>query len=514
MGFMFDRYVMSDGMTTNYIDGPSSPFYPFQNITYSELLLILASNITVTATNVYLGVEQYFVETAGDASSSITIYGGGIYNSHLSYPGGNFATVDNSSGNAAWAWVIVHSNDTINATNALWISTTGLVASTTSGMVTQNENNVTMGSNFVVNGESHFNGDMWILGNLFVHNIFTTNTQITATNMNITGSLSVNGNPVLTNAAAFDANGAATNYVLGYSNYVASQNYVDKTVTNGLATTAFVIGTSNSLWLATTNLVKATTNIPTLQMVASVGNTTSNGINIGTNGLSIDGGLLTQITSRVVNYVVSDGGSISPTNPIGEYQYSRTLFNGPITYYLYRHSPDDGWGMEIFTNTGTAYAYISYFVGYYSIGSVQAWRDVFFDERFGSANEDAPGTGIWTGLSGANGASGLANINLNVSRSLSTTNVIGTPSVVVTAFSELTNSIVGKMVLDTATGNSNLYNLVTNRPTYSQLNSATNGLWISVTNDPHYINTITNNQSRVILTGNLTVTNGPDNGLR
>ena len=130
-GYLYDRLVMSDGITTNYIAaGISTPFYPTTIPGYAELTMNLLTNVPVIVTNKYLGVEQYFVKTAGSTTSSVTLYGGGEYNSHLSYPGANFTTVDNSEGNAAWSWVTVHSNDTINATNVLWITTTNTLSHT------------------------------------------------------------------------------------------------------------------------------------------------------------------------------------------------------------------------------------------------------------------------------------------------------------------------------------------------------------------------------------------------
>jgi len=196
--------------TTYLVSGTSNNLWTattnLNSVTSNNLWIATTNLNTGTSNNLWTATTNLNSVTSNSLQQGINIASTN-YQSDLN----NYSNALNNqiiaSNNAIWISTTNLVTGTSNAlsisisttSNALWNSTTNYVNVFTTGMITQNEFNVTLGSNFVVNGVAYFNGDVWILGNLWVHNIFTTNTAITATNMNVIGSLSVNGNSVVTN---------------------------------------------------------------------------------------------------------------------------------------------------------------------------------------------------------------------------------------------------------------------------------------------------------------------------
>ena len=175
--------------------------------------------------------------------------------------------------------------------------------------------------------------------------------------MNITGSLTVNGSPVLTDPTAFDAAGTATNSVAIYSNYVSNtyypnsnpsnfvtasvtnncypnnnpSNFVTGVVTAGLATVTLVTSTSNALQsginVAMTNYVAAN-NIALTNYVGSL-NAYSNALN-NSIGVAITNyqGPLNSYSNALNNSI-----NIAMTNYVAANNIALTNYVGPLNSY-------------------------------------------------------------------------------------------------------------------------------------------------------------------------------------
>jgi hypothetical protein len=79
--------VLSDGPTTNTLS-TGTQFSLGTAVNADASIMFLSSNLTVSVTNMFLGVSRYVIRSAGTGTASI--YGGTGYHTHLTLPGTTF----------------------------------------------------------------------------------------------------------------------------------------------------------------------------------------------------------------------------------------------------------------------------------------------------------------------------------------------------------------------------------------------------------------------------------------